>query len=115
MKRLALLLTIFITIGACSSSSVTPDYVGTVTWVIDGDTIIVNDVHVRLLSIDTPELNEPGGSQAASFMIDLLYGQDVLLFCDGWDRYDRLLCDVHLNGHDVGDILVDEGLARVWR
>ncbi len=114
MKRLAILLAISLTLGACSSS-VTPDYVGTVDWVIDGDTIIVNDVIVRLLGVDTPELGEPGGSQAHSFMIDLLYDEHVELFCDGLDKYDRLLCDVHLNGHDVGKTLLREGLAQVWR
>ncbi len=107
------LIAISITLGACSPS-VTPDYVGTVTWVTDGDTIIVNDVIVRLLGVDTPELGEPGGSEAKSFVIDLLFDERVDLFCDGWDRYDRLLCNVHMNGRDVGDLLVSLRLARVW-
>ena len=113
MRRFTILLAISLTLGACTPSA-TPDYVGVVEWVIDGDTIIVNGVHVRLLGVDTPELGEPGGSQAKSFMIDLIYYQQVYLFCDGWDKYDRLLCDVSVNGVDVGDTLVREGLARVW-
>ena len=107
------LIAISITLGACSPSS-TPDYVGTVDWVTDGDTIIVNDVIVRLLGVDTPELDTIEGIIARDFMIDLLFDERVDLFCDGWDRYNRLLCHVHMNGRDVGDLLVSLRLARVW-
>ena len=47
-------------------------------------------------------------------MIDLLFDERVDLFCDGWDKYDRLLCDVSINGVDAGLLLVRKGLARVW-
>ena len=112
MIRTLFLLTL-LTLGACAPSPV-PDYVGTVDWVIDGDTIIVNSVRVRLLGVDTPELGEPGGSEAKSFVINLLYDEHVDLFCDGWDRYDRMLCDVSINGVDIGALLVSKGLAKVW-
>ena len=112
------LLTIFITFTllslACSPSP-TPDYVGVVEWVIDGDTIIVDGIHIRLIDIDTPELGEPGGSEALYFMIDLVYDSSVNLFCDGYDKYDRWLCRVELNSVNVGRELVSHGLARVWK
>ena len=32
----------------------------------------------------------------------------------GADRYGRTLAAIRVEGHDVGDILVGEGLARTW-
>ena len=97
-----------------SSPSPTPDYVGVVDYVIDGDTIIVDSIHIRLLDIETPELSEPGGSQALYFMIDLVYDKTVSLFCDSYDKYDRWLCIIELDGVNVGDTLLKADLARVW-
>ena len=42
-------------------------FTGTVTEVIDGDTIVVNDVHVRLALTSTPELNETYGIESKEF------------------------------------------------
>ena len=95
-------------------TSPTPDYVGVVEWVIDGDTIIVDGIHIRLLDIDTPELDTSEGVDALYFMIDLVYDKEVDLFCDGWDKYDRWLCIVRIDGVNMGDLLLDDGYARVW-
>ena len=107
-------LTILLTVALLSSSP-TPDYVGIVEWIVDGDTIIMdNGVHVRLLDINTPELNTSEGVAARSFMINLVYNKTVSLFCDGYDKYDRWLCTVVLDGINVGSVLVARGLARYW-
>ena len=95
-------------------TSPTTDYVGVVEWVIDGDTIIVDGIHIRLLDIDTPELDTSEGVDALYFMIDLVYDKEVSLFCDGWDKYDRWLCIVRIDGVNMGDLLLDDGYARVW-
>ncbi len=42
-------------------------FTGKVVEVIDGDTIVVNDVHVRLALTSTPELDETYGIQAKEF------------------------------------------------
>ena len=113
--KLSIIVAIIVTILLISSAlSPSPDYVGVVEYVIDGDTIIVDNIHIRLLDIDTPELGEPGGSEALYFMIDLVYDSEVSLFCDSWDKYDRWLCRVELNSIDIGRELVSHGLARVW-
>lgn len=97
-----------------SSPSPTPDYVGVVEWVIDGDTIVVDSIHIRLIDIDTPELDTADGIDARSFMIALVYDQPVSLFCDGYDKYDRWLCIVHIDGISASSALLDAGLARMW-
>lgn len=40
---------------------------GQVTRVIDGDTVVVNDVHVRFALASAPELTEQGGIEAKKF------------------------------------------------
>jgi endonuclease YncB( thermonuclease family) len=44
---------------------------GTVTEVIDGDTLDVNNVRIRLALIDAPEKNETGYSEARHFVESL--------------------------------------------
>jgi endonuclease YncB( thermonuclease family) len=40
---------------------------GTVTRLVDGDTLEVNNVSIRLALVDAPEYNEEGGSEAKEF------------------------------------------------
>ena len=96
--------------------------------VIDGDTIIVSldsqDVHVRLIGIDTPESvadatykeNTKEGEEAAQYTTNLLEGSSVYLEYDQelTDDYGRTLCYVYL--HDgttmVNELLLLNGYAR---
>ncbi len=41
-------------------------------------------------------------------------GRRVEILRQGTDRYGRTLAAIRVEGHDVGDILVSEGLARTW-
>jgi endonuclease YncB( thermonuclease family) len=91
--------------------------------VIDGDTVWLADgEHVRLLSINTPEVDgpyqtgEPGGATAKRWLESRLSGSQVRLEKDieERDRYGRLLA--HLFGEDgthINRALVAAGLAVV--
>ncbi len=96
------------------SPSPTPNHSGVVEWVIDGDTIIVDGMTIRLIGINTPELPSPAGESAKWYLINLVFNKRVDLICDGYDKYDRWLCDVMLGDVNIGDVLVNQGLARVW-
>ena len=52
--------------------------------VLDGDTIIVADIHVRLKGVAAPEVAHPGertrGEAAKAFMVELVEGQTLV--CD---------------------------------
>jgi len=109
------ILTIIIIISTTIPSSPTPDYVGVVEWVIDGDTIIVDSIRIRLLDVNAPELDTSEGVNALYYMINLVYGREVSLFCDGWDKYDRWLCIVWVDGINTSDALISSGHARVWK
>lgn len=92
--------------------------------VVDGDTLWLDGVNYRLEGYDTPEPhnNVCGGfaeidlaRAATSRFMDLLNQNDWELRSLGSaDRYGRVLANIYINGEDVGDILVREGLARYW-
>ncbi|WP_413365055.1 thermonuclease family protein [Lysinibacillus sp. 3P01SB] len=93
----------------------------------DGDTISVQmdgeKKRVRLLMIDTPEMNYnkgepmPYAEDAKAFTIDLLEKAESveLLFDKGpeTDHYDRLLAYVYVDGVMLQEELLEEGLAAV--
>ena len=91
---------------------------GRVKWVVDGDTIILEDGRkVRYAGIDTPEQGEPFYRRATKRNISLVKGKRVtLVICreKPFDRYGRLLAWVYVNGVDVSAVLLKEGLARVF-
>jgi hypothetical protein len=93
-----------------------------VTRVVDGDTFkIVYDgeaTSVRILGIDTPERGEPGFEEATAALRALIAGRVVrLAFPEDRkrDSFGRLLATVHVNGLDVGDVLLRRGLAERYR
>jgi micrococcal nuclease len=100
---------------------------GRVTYVIDGDTVVVrldsqDQVHVRLIGINTPEIahfGKPGecfGIRAASLTRRLALGRRVVLQAgrERHDRYGRLLAYVRVLGgpDDLERTLLVRGAAR---
>jgi micrococcal nuclease len=100
---------------------------GRVSYVIDGDTIVVqtrsgSEVHVRLIGIDTPEIahfGKPGqcyGIRASAITRRLALGREVLLQIgrERHDRYGRLLAYVRVVGGpgDLERTLMAQGAAR---
>jgi len=98
---------------------------GTVTRVVDGDTIEVRKLRggsesIRLLGIDTPEVYggvECGGRAASALMKRVAVGR-VRVKTDPRqpkrDRYGRLLAYVSRKGFDVGKVQVSRGRAKVY-
>jgi micrococcal nuclease len=106
---------------------------GRVEKVFDGDTVKVRldtggrEV-VRFLGIDTPEsyvtrygYTEFLGSEASKFTRDLLAGKRVRLAAQTRggavirDRHGRLLAFVYHENRDICALLLEKGLARVYR
>ncbi|HTN63653.1 MAG TPA: thermonuclease family protein [Devosia sp.] len=93
------------------------------TCVVDGDTIWLDGVNLRLQSYDTPEPYNDicGGAaevalakRASDRLLQLLDGNSFAVETAGTDRYGRTLATLRIGGRDVGDILIEEGLARRW-
>lgn len=98
-----------------------------VVRVIDGDTFELSDgERVRIANIDTAEmpprarcaLEEHMALKAKARLEDLVRGGNEISLVSTMrdrDRYGRLLRRVRIDGQDVGDKLVEEGLAQRWR
>ena len=76
---------------------------GKVVRVIDGDTIVIEDTggirtRVRLHRVNAPELDEPGGPEAAERLRNLCEGKHVELVAKAHDKYGRLVAIVSFEG-----------------
>ena len=84
-------------------------------WVIDGDTIVIDKVHIRLAGIDAPELDHPFGQQSKWAMVKLCKGQVVTARIKPEISYDRVVGECFLSdGRDLAAEMVKAGLALDW-
>ena len=90
---------------------------GTVTRVIDGDTIWVQissgskPLKVRLHAIDAPEICQAGGMASSNALREHVFGKTVTLRPQTTDRYSRTVAIVDLQGHDISRWAVRNGHA----
>ena len=87
----------------------------------DGDTISFDDITIRILGIDTPEIahprwgqheGQPFGDVAATRAEELIRGANRVTYLPYQkDRYDRLLAHIFIDGNLMGIQLIKEGLA----
>ena len=91
--------------------------------VVDGDTIWLQGTKIRIADIDTLETHEPNceseralGDRATLRLQEFLNSGAVTIepIDRDEDRYGRKLRIVRVNGTNVGDTLVEEGLARPY-
>jgi endonuclease YncB( thermonuclease family) len=99
-----------------------------VHYVYDGDTMMVSlpglppvfgdHISVRIRGIDAPEIKarcerEKRLSHNARDLVRIMveHAEHITLKRLGRDKYFRLLADVVIDGHDVGSVLVEQGLA----
>lgn len=95
-----------------------------VTCVVDGDTLWLDRIKIRIADIDTPEVTAPRcageetkGKRATARLIELLnagpFEMRALADRDE-DLYGRKLRVLYRGGQSLGAALADEGLARKW-
>jgi endonuclease YncB( thermonuclease family) len=105
---------------AALALSICPAFGVRVTCVHDGDTFIVNRERIRIMDIDTPEMNGKCAAETAlavkarDRLRVLLNSGKLVVHRQGKDRYGRTLAVVTVAGRSVGDQLVGAGLARTW-
>ncbi len=81
-------------------------------WVIDGDTIAINRIKIRLAGIDAPELNQPWGQKSKWKMVNICKGKTIHVELSGETSYDRLVGTCYLpDGTDIGAEIIKAGLA----
>ena len=106
-----------VTFGLCHTG-------GGENCVVDGDTIWLDGVKIRIADIDTPETHNARcaaeqtlGERATAPLYTLLNAGSFSVVVSGGrdeDRYGRKLRRVIRDGRSLGDTLVSEGLARRW-
>ena len=88
--------------------------------VIDGDSLSLDGVEIRLQGIDAPEIgqvcsnineNYDCGRAARNHLRNLIDGQTVK--CNGWqhDKFDRLLAVCSTDKHELNRLMVRDGWA----
>lgn len=95
-------------------------FMGKVVGVADGDTVTVlaegnQTVKVRLYGIDAPESRQDFGNKAKQTLSSLVFGKVVDVGSMDQDRYGRTVARIFVDGQDVCEALVREGMAWVYR
>ena len=85
--------------------------------VLDGDTIVVSGITVRLKGVAAPEVahfGEPGagGEEAKAFMVELVEGETVVCDLTQERTHGRRVGWCYRDGQDVAEALIRAGLAR---
>jgi endonuclease YncB( thermonuclease family) len=87
---------------------------GTVTRVVDGDTLDIGAYRIRLAEIDAPEKGQPGGLNAKAFLEAQVFGKRVTVSITDKDRYGRYIGYVTRGTLDVNAYMVEAGWAWVY-
>lgn len=89
-------------------------------YVIDGDTLVIRRVHVRLFGVDAFEHDQtcgrmPCGRQATEALRDMVAGQTIICTRQDTDRYGRTVAICMAGNRDLGREMVRKGLAVAYR
>ena len=91
---------------------------GIVTYVVDGDTLDINDIRIRLSLVDTPERGQDGYKEAKNFVKDLCLKKEGEVDIDDGqrrgDRYGRNIRVIYCNGVNLNAALMQNNLARIY-
>ena len=91
---------------------------GKVTYVVDGDTLDINDIRIRLSLVDTPERGQDGYQEAKNFVKDLCLDKKGEVDIDDGqrrgDRYRRDIGVVFCDGRNLNEALMGNNLARIY-
>jgi endonuclease YncB( thermonuclease family) len=80
--------------------------------IIDGDTIVIRGIHVRLQGLDAEELSMTNGPKSRAVMVDIVGNQVVRCVPDGTRSYERTVAICFLpDGTDISRELVRRGWA----
>ena len=115
LARLALALPLF---AMPAAAALALDRLAGLAHVIDGDTIAVSGIHVRLKGVAAPEVahpgdaGEPGGPEARAFMVRLIEGRTVVCDLTNERTHGRRVGWCYLRGRDVAELLIRARLAR---
>lgn len=90
---------------------------GEVTRIVDGDTLYIEGVKIRLALVDSPEVGEAGYDEAKDFAADICpEGSQATADQDDWqleDQYGRMIAVVYCGGKNLNHELLKSGHAVI--
>ena len=99
----------------CSPSEPLFQYTKGRACILDGDSIVINKVEIRLFGIDAPELDHPYGQKAKWALVSLCKGKSRYAAIHHYDAYGRAVAACILpDGRDLSEEMVKLGLAIDW-
>jgi micrococcal nuclease len=94
------------------------EFEGIVNYVVDGDTLDINDNRLRLSLINTPERGEEGYMEAKNFVKNLCLNKKGQVDIDDGqrrgDRYGREVGVVYCDGINLNKVLIENNLAVIY-
>lgn len=104
-------------LGKYNDTYLTSEERGICTKVVDGDTIYLdNGKKIRFVGVNTPERGVTGYQASKRFVEKLCYNKEVGINIDDkkyTDKYGRTLAVVIVDGKNLNEMLLNEGLAEV--
>lgn len=92
---------------------------GIVNHVVDGDTLDINDIRIRLALIDTPERGQEGYMESKEFVKNLCLNKNGEVDIDDGqrrgDRYGREIGVVYCDGINLNNALVENNLTKIYK
>lgn len=84
-------------------------------YVVDGDTVVIRKIQIRLFGIDAPEMDHPHGKNAKWALVNLCRGKTLRAEVTDQDAYGRTVAKCYLDdGRDLSAEMVKLGLAIDW-
>ncbi|MCL5776442.1 thermonuclease family protein [Limibaculum sp. FT325] len=81
--------------------------------VIDGDTLALGDVRIRLHALHAPEMDEPRGREAKAALAAIVGRKPITCRAVDRDRYGRIVADCqNADGRDLARAMIEAGAAR---
>ncbi len=84
------------------------------SYVVDGDSLYIDDVEIRLYGIDAPEKGQAFNKAAARFLRSFIKGKELTYTTIAKDQYKRTLALVYANNINLQEELVKNGFAWVY-
>ncbi|MCG8543277.1 MAG: thermonuclease family protein [Alphaproteobacteria bacterium] len=110
MRKWVFLLVTLLSTAPAQANSIIGDAI-----IVDGDSIIVNEVPIRLWGIDAPETGTLEGDRAKAYMRALTRNNQVRCEDNGQRIQGHIMAQCFIGEVDLGSIMVLSGNAVDWR
>jgi len=90
---------------------------GTVTRIVDGDTLEADDVPIRLALVDAPDYNEEGWNETRNFVLNIcpIGSKAIVDEDDGQNEsYGRIVAVVYCKITNLNAVLLSTGKATLY-